>query len=160
VQTLDRKNAINIWYFPILFLLAGLSYSYWFEYTPALLGLIYLLASVSSYYLYAKDKRAARKGMWRVPENTLHLSALVGGWPGSIIGQQKLRHKTKKNSFRVFFFITLLVNLGLLCWRHTSYGAEKFHAYIYQMECWVVTQFGSNDAVTALLELTKFHHVL
>jgi hypothetical protein len=98
--------------------------------------------------------------MWRVPENTLHLSALMGGWPGSIIGQQKLRHKTKKNSFRVFFCLTLLANLGLLCWLHTSYGAEKFHAYIYQMEYWVITQFGSNDAVTVLLELTKFHHVL
>jgi uncharacterized membrane protein YsdA (DUF1294 family) len=151
---------MKIWYFPIALLLVGLTCSYWFGYTPALIGLIYLLASVISYYLYAKDKRAAKNGMWRVSENTLHFSALLGGWPGSIVGQQKLRHKTKKVSFRIVFFITLLVNVSLLCWLHTPYGAEKLHTYIYKMEYWVANQFGSNMAVTALLKSTKFHHVL
>ncbi|MFT4939932.1 MAG: uncharacterized membrane protein YsdA (DUF1294 family) [Paraglaciecola sp.] len=148
---------MKIWYLPILLLIVGLIYSYWFGYTPALIGLVYLLASAISYYLYSKDKQAAKNGIQRVPENTLHFSALLGGWPGSIVGQQKLRHKTKKMSFRVVFYITLSINVSLLSWLHTPYGSDKLHSYTYNLEYWMVNQFGSNKAITVLLRLTKFH---
>ncbi|MEP1448454.1 MAG: DUF1294 domain-containing protein [Paraglaciecola sp.] len=147
---------MNIRYVPVLLLVIGLAYSYWFGYTPAIVGLVYLLASIVSFLLYFKDKRAAQKGMWRVPENTLHFSDLLGGWPGAIIGQQKLRHKTKKTSFRVGFFITVSLNIALLVWLHTPYGSDKLHSQIYKLEYWVFSEFGSNFAVTILLQLTKF----
>jgi uncharacterized membrane protein YsdA (DUF1294 family) len=38
---------------------------------------------------------------------------LVGGWPGAIVAQQMLRHKTSKVSFRVAFWLTVLVNVGV-----------------------------------------------
>lgn len=39
--------------------------------------------SVVSFIAYGFDKRRAVKGGRRVPEQTLHVLALLGGWPGS-----------------------------------------------------------------------------
>jgi len=47
------------------------------------------------------DKRKARRGRWRIPENTLFLFAFLGGTVGSIIGMQVFRHKTQKNKFKI-----------------------------------------------------------
>ena len=78
----------------------------------------YLFISLLTFVIYAKDKSAAEKGSWRIPENTLHFLALIGGWPGALLAQQVLRHKSKKQPFRVVFWITVLLNCGafaLLC---------------------------------------------
>jgi uncharacterized membrane protein YsdA (DUF1294 family) len=144
---------------PILMLVLGLAYSYWYGYTPPLIGLVYLIASIVSYCLYAKDKKAAQIGMWRVPEKRLHLATLLFGWPGSIIAQQKLRHKTQKLRFRIVFFIMLTLNVGLLSWLHSPVGSQKLHNTIYSVEYWVVNQFGSNAGITLFLKLTRFHIV-
>ncbi|HJV36229.1 MAG TPA: DUF1294 domain-containing protein [Geomonas sp.] len=77
---------------------------------------IYLLASVVSFLSYALDKSAAKSGRWRTRESTLHLLALVGGWPGALLAQQVLRHKTRKRSFQVLFWTTTLFNCLVLCW--------------------------------------------
>ncbi|MEO6115544.1 MAG: DUF1294 domain-containing protein [Pseudolysinimonas sp.] len=80
---------------------------------------IYVVLSILTFVLYAADKRAAQKGRWRTPENTLLLIGLVGGWPGAAIAQQALRHKTKKLSFRRFFWSTVILNVivfVLLAW--------------------------------------------
>lgn len=146
---------MKLWSLPIVLLVAALAFSYWLGYTLALLALLYLIASVISYYLYAKDKKAAQNGNWRVPEKTLQLSALLGGWPGSIIGQQKLRHKTQKVSFRVVFFLMLGLNVGSLAWLHSPLGSQKLHSTIYNVEYWLVNQFGSNVGVTIFLQLTQ-----
>ena len=45
------------------------------------------------------DKYKAKKGMWRIPENTLFLFALLGGGIGTIAGMYTFRHKTKKIKF-------------------------------------------------------------
>jgi len=60
---------------------------------------------------YALDKRAAQQGGRRTPENRLHLLALFGGWPGALYAQQSLRHKSAKTSFRVIFYLTIIINL-------------------------------------------------
>lgn len=41
------------------------------------------------------DKRRARKNLWRIPEKTLFLVALLGGSTGSILGMHLFHHKTK-----------------------------------------------------------------
>ncbi|WP_417910014.1 DUF1294 domain-containing protein [Candidatus Electronema sp. PJ] len=74
----------------------------------------YLLISLLTFVIYAKDKSAAAKGSWRIPENTLHFLALIGGWPGALLAQQVLRHKSKKQPFRFVFYLTVLLNCGLL----------------------------------------------
>ena len=146
---------MKIHYYPIALLIVGLLYSYWHGYTPALIGLIYFMASLAAFALYAKDKNAAKNGTWRVPEKTLHISALLGGWPGAIIGQQRLRHKTQKTNFRVVFIITFLLNIGLLGWLHTPGASLNLRYYGDVAGNWAVKQFGENNGTSVLQVLIK-----
>lgn len=79
--------------------------------TPFVTG-VYLVASVASFVLYGVDKRAAAAGRRRVPEATLHLVALLGGWPGAVVAQTVFRHKTRKASFRSRFWATVIANIA------------------------------------------------
>ena len=96
---------------------------------PVILGL-YLIASLLSFIMYAADKSAARKGASRTPENTLHLLSLAGGWPGALIAQQKFRHKTRKQSFRSVFWVTVLLNTGTFVWLLTPAGSTTVRSFI------------------------------
>ncbi|OBS08680.1 cold shock and DUF1294 domain-containing protein [Acidihalobacter prosperus] len=107
---------------PLSFL-AGLVGLYLAGRLPQEILWLYWIASLVTFLLYAKDKYAARKNRWRTPENTLHLFALVGGWPGAWIAQQRLRHKSSKHSFRAIFWITVAVNCGALAWILSPEGA-------------------------------------
>ena len=71
---------------------------------------LYYGASIITYGIYARDKTAAQNAGWRVPESTLHLMSLVGGWPGALIAQVLLRHKTRKTSFLIGYWLTVIVN--------------------------------------------------
>jgi uncharacterized membrane protein YsdA (DUF1294 family)/cold shock CspA family protein len=71
----------------------------------------YAAASVVSFVVYAMDKSAAIAGRWRVSERTLLALGLVGGWPGAIVAQQVLRHKSIKGSFRSAFWVSVLANV-------------------------------------------------
>ena len=90
---------------------------------------VYLVASIVSFIAYAADKSAARTGAWRIRERTLHLLALAGGWPGALIAQQRLRHKSKKESFRAVFWVTVWMNCGALVWLLTPFGAAALRAF-------------------------------
>lgn len=79
--------------------------------SPALVA-AYVAMSGLCFVAYALDKRAARAGGWRVSETTLLALGLVGGWPGGLLAQQWLRHKTSKPSFRRSFWLTVLANAG------------------------------------------------
>ncbi len=76
-------------------------------------GLLYLLASVLCFLLYARDKRAAIAGARRIPESVLLAAGLFGGWPGAVLAQRLLRHKSAKPAFRRRFRATLALNLLL-----------------------------------------------
>lgn len=56
-------------------------------------------------YLYDKSVAASEAPMWRVPEAVLHLLAFAGGTPAALVGQQILRHKTRKPGFRLWFWV-------------------------------------------------------
>ena len=75
---------------------------------------VYLAASAAAFAAYAWDKHAARNDKKRVAERTLHLLALIGGWPGALLAQRTLRHKTRKQPFRALCLATILVNSLLL----------------------------------------------
>jgi uncharacterized membrane protein YsdA (DUF1294 family)/cold shock CspA family protein len=72
---------------------------------------VYLGTSLISVAVYALDKSAATAGRWRVSESTLLSVGLIGGWPGAVVAQQFLRHKTKKASFRRAFWATVILNV-------------------------------------------------
>lgn len=84
---------------------------------------LYLSMSVLSICLYALDKSAAKKGGQRTPENTLHTLSLFGGWPGAMYAQQLLRHKSSKTSFRVVFWLTMIINVTALIYLLSPYGS-------------------------------------
>ncbi|MCK4228482.1 DUF1294 domain-containing protein [Enterobacter asburiae] len=74
----------------------------------------FLLINVLTLALYGADKMAARKGMRRVPEATLLVFGVTGGWPGAIVGQQLFRHKTQKQPFKTYFFLSVVVSIGTM----------------------------------------------
>ncbi len=67
--------------------------------------LAYVVASVLAFGLYWYDKQQARAGQWRTPEKVLHGVELLGGWPGALVAQQMFRHKTRKLSYQVVFWL-------------------------------------------------------
>ncbi|MBF2789044.1 MULTISPECIES: DUF1294 domain-containing protein [Enterobacter] len=74
----------------------------------------FLTINVLTLVMYGADKMAARKGMRRVPEATLLVFGLTGGWPGAIVGQQLFRHKTQKQPFKSYFFISVVVSVAMM----------------------------------------------
>lgn len=60
------------------------------------------------------DKMAARKAWRRVPESTLLMFGVIGGWPGAIAGQQLFRHKTQKQPFKTYFIISVLLSISVM----------------------------------------------
>jgi len=92
--------------FAVLYLVVSL---YWR--VPVQVAAVYAVASVVSFVVYATDKAAARVGRWRTSESTLLAFAVVGGWPGAIVAQQVLRHKTRKRSFQTAFYGCVALNV-------------------------------------------------
>ena len=72
-------------------------------------------ASVVSFALYGLDKRAARRGTRRVPESTLLTVDFLFGYPGGLLAQRVFRHKTRKTSYRVRFWLLVALHV-------TGYG--------------------------------------
>src|SRR3954451_15342988 len=90
-----------------------------------LVGAAPLLVSLFTFVAYRSDKRRAEAGEWRIPESTLHMAELAGGWPGAFLAQRSFRHKTAKVSYQVQFWIIVLLHQvaaidSLVSWRFTK----------------------------------------
>ncbi len=78
--------------------------------------------SLLTFILYARDKRLAvihagrtfREGATRIPEATLHLWEFLGGWPGALLAQKTLRHKSNKSPFLAITWLTVTLHLVLI----------------------------------------------
>ncbi|MET0783846.1 MAG: DUF1294 domain-containing protein [Leifsonia flava] len=92
--------------FAVLYVVALLLWS-----VPLYVAALYVAGSALSFVLYGIDKRAAIAGRRRISEATLHLVAVLGGWPGAVAAQTVFRHKTQKRSFRLRFWATVIVNV-------------------------------------------------
>jgi len=97
---------------------------------PMPILLAYLVVSSATFAAYALDKMAAEKGNWRTSESTLHLLALVGGWPGALVAQSHLRHKTRKQPFRAVFWATVVLNCAAFAWLFTPEGSNAWRSII------------------------------
>lgn len=103
----DTVSISAIVLFVVLYLLLNLKWAiapWW--------AISYLILSLFNVLIYAIDKSAARAGRQRIPENTLHVLALLGGWPGALLAQQWLRHKSSKLSFRIVCWFTVVLNIA------------------------------------------------
>ncbi len=92
---------------------------------------LYLVASVVAFVAYAIDKSAAQSRQWRIQENTLHMLALIGGWPGALLAQKTLRHKSRKEQFQTVFWLTVLLNCCAVGWLFTESGAAFIKPLIH-----------------------------
>jgi len=85
---------------------------------------VHMLGIVVISYLFAvnaltllafrTDKKRAISGDWRIPENTLLMLSLFGGWPAAKIAQRRYRHKTRKQPFAFLLNAVPLVWTGAL----------------------------------------------
>ncbi|MEP4545921.1 MAG: DUF1294 domain-containing protein [Saccharospirillum sp.] len=100
---------------------------------PRTLVSLYLVMSLLCYAAYALDKAAAQNGRWRIAENSLHLLALFGGWPGARIAQHRFRHKTQKAAFRRLFWVTVVLNLAALAWLMTPDGSSALNGFLTEL---------------------------
>jgi uncharacterized membrane protein YsdA (DUF1294 family)/cold shock CspA family protein len=84
----------------------------------------YLLASLAAFVAYAIDKSAARRGRWRTPEATLHWFSVACGWPGALLAQQLLRHKSSKAEFVAKYWATVVVNITAFVTVHSPIASK------------------------------------
>ncbi|MFB1000387.1 MAG: DUF1294 domain-containing protein [Colwellia sp.] len=96
----------------ILFLLV-ITFLFFNKGLHRLILISYFTLSILTFVLYGVDKRNAIKGLWRISEKTLQISALLGGWPGALFAQQAFRHKTQKRSFKFVLWLGILTNTGI-----------------------------------------------
>lgn len=97
---------------------------------PVAVLVIYFAASFLTFFAYAFDKSAAIKDQWRTKETTLHLFALFGGWPGALIAQRLIRHKSSKTEFQAVFWATVVLNCAALGFLVTPEGANVLRYWL------------------------------
>ncbi len=77
-------------------------------------GLVYLvIMNIAGMASMCLDKSRAQRKMWRIPEKTLFLIALLGGSIGSIAGMYMFRHKTKHWYFVIGMPAILCIQVAL-----------------------------------------------
>ncbi|MFT4650111.1 MAG: uncharacterized membrane protein YsdA (DUF1294 family)/cold shock CspA family protein [Polaribacter sp.] len=127
----DNANSTSAFENYIIVIFCGvLSASILIGKLPPLVAGIYVVMSVVTFIAYAKDKYAAQNGRWRTQESTLHILALMGGWPGSFFAQSYLRHKSSKKVFKRVYKVSVLLNLGALIWLHTEKGSSVLNEFL------------------------------
>jgi uncharacterized membrane protein YsdA (DUF1294 family)/cold shock CspA family protein len=97
---------------------------------PIIIPPYYLVTSLLAFMLYAFDKSAAMNKRWRTRESTLLLVGLAGGWPGALVAQGMFRHKSRKSAFLVPFWLSVILNCGLLYLAATKSGAAAIHKFL------------------------------
>ena len=77
--------------------------------------IIYLIIiNLIGFYMMWSDKRRAKWGKWRIPENTLFVVTALGGGIGTITGMHIFRHKTKKLKFTIGLPAILILEIILV----------------------------------------------
>lgn len=72
----------------------------------------YLLGiNISAFLIYGLDKFKAQRQLWRIPEITLLLVALLGGSLGAWLGMKVWRHKSKHLLFSIGLPLILALQL-------------------------------------------------
>ena len=87
-----------------------------FSFTLTYIEIYIILISFISFCYYAYDKFQAMqnsRNIQRVPEIRLLFSTLIGGIIGSFLSMLIFRHKIKKASFMIKFFMVFIVQLIL-----------------------------------------------
>ena len=77
--------------------------------------LLYLLMiNLIGFGMMWSDKRRAKWGKWRIPEQTLFIVTALGGGIGTIAGMYTFRHKTKKFKFTIGLPALVILEIALV----------------------------------------------
>ena len=79
-------------------------------------ALYFLLVNSVTYAAFWIDKAQARKGGYRISENSLLLFSALGGSPSALLARSYLRHKTKKQPFAALLFLIVGVQAAAIGW--------------------------------------------
>lgn len=85
---------------------------WWLGLDPLLAWLLSI--TLITFLAYGYDKVIAGSRKVRVPEGVLLALALAGGTLGALAGMQIFRHKTRKTSFRLRFWLIAAVQVTLI----------------------------------------------
>lgn len=72
-----------------------------------------LLINAAGYLIMLIDKRKAIKNLWRIPERTMFIIAILGGSLGIYAGMKTFRHKTKHAKFTIGIPLILTIQVVL-----------------------------------------------
>lgn len=74
---------------------------------------VFALINILGFVLVALDKYKARKHLWRIPEKSFFLIAIIGGSVGVYISMLLFRHKTRHWYFMLGIPVILALQLIL-----------------------------------------------
>ncbi len=126
--TRPRKSPVNL--YPVVLFSLVLLIAVALGLLPMAVLYFYLTVSLLTFLAYALDKGAALKQRFRIQEGTLHVLSLAGGWPGALLAQRKLRHKSVKRSFKTVFWFSVIINLALFIWLLSETGNASLRYFL------------------------------
>lgn len=137
-----RLSLIQLTILLVLLTLPGLAVAQLTQFIPAVFIVPpLLLVSLLTWLACKFDKQWAQTGQRRIPEVRLHLLEFIGGWPGSFLAQRRYRHKIRKLSYQVSFWLIILT------WQVLAFES---------LSNWQLTRFiTSRSAGEASTRLTK-----
>lgn len=84
--------------------------------------IIYIVCiNIIGFFVMCIDKQKAKKGKWRIKEQTLFYITLLGGGIGTITGMYLFRHKTKKLRFTIGFPVIVVSEIILAIYIVSKY---------------------------------------
>jgi len=113
-----------------VFFMLFMAESVWEGKLPAAVLGLYFLASTIAFFTYRYDKAMARSHQWRISENTLHVWSLIGGWPGAALAQKMVHHKSRKESFQLIYWFTIVLNSLGFFWLLSTPGSARLRSFL------------------------------
>ena len=73
--------------------------------------IIIVIINIVTFIIYGIDKYKAKKGKWRIPENSLIGLAIIGGSIGAYLGMRVWHHKTMHLKFKYGIPLIIVIQL-------------------------------------------------
>lgn len=78
------------------------------------ISIIIVIINIVTFIIYGIDKYKAKKGKWRIPENSLIGLAIIGGSIGAYLGMRVWHHKTMHLKFKYGIPLIIVIQLVIV----------------------------------------------
>lgn len=101
-----KALAVNYFIFPFMLILPGMALMRIIQSVDPIIVAGYLTAiSTVTALGYRSDKKRAESNAWRIPERTLHVYEMLGGWTAAFFAQRVFRHKISKKEYQCGYWL-------------------------------------------------------